>query len=302
MKLALLASGLMAFAASAQPPQPPTQSPSQPPSNAQPAGDKAPAPTDRAQLRARAERRLADAKSQIERWEAAIKKLDAGAPVSEVEDDMRGPRLSQGGRSQDNNRGPRTKDGGSDRGPMPMGPPGGQGAKLSHEEVLEYLSREFPEISKRFAEAAKDNPGMANRITDRVEPMVREIVSERDLDMKSLRRENFQNGFEMMAASRAFLEAIKKNAPAEDVNKANATLRQALGTHFDLQVKMHQQELVMLQKRVKQLEDDLAEQRQSQKRDEFIQKRIESLQKMPSRERGGEHGERSGGPGAAPKR
>jgi len=281
MKAAWLAalSGFLTLTAIAQQPaDKPAGDPKPVPGTAQPE------PTDRAGLRARAERRLADAKRQQERWEAAIKKLDAGAPVEEVDAEMRGPRPPQGSRGPDTNRGQR--NGNQPGGPRPdAGPdhgPGLTGTKLTREEVLDFLGKEFPEISKRFTEAMKEDQGRTSRILDRMEPRIRELLAEHDPEMRGLRKQNFSKDMELLGASKAFFEANRKNASAEDTKKAGDTLRKVLGEHFDLQIKIHEQEIVMLERRVEQLRKDLSE--QLPKRDEFIDKRLKDIERM-SKER-----------------
>jgi hypothetical protein len=233
---------------------------------------------DRAALKARLDRWLADNKHQQERLEAAIKKFESGAPLPEVRSELDSARLRQG----DQNRGPRAPGarGPGDQGPD-HGPPPPAAGKMSREEVLDFLNKEFPEIGKRFQDANKDNPGITARILDRMEPNIREIIAERDPDMKALRRENFENGFEVMRATREFIEAHRKEPQADATKEKADKLRTLLGTHFDLQIKLHKQEIVILERRIKQLRDEL--EKQPTDRQQFIEKRIEDLMNRPPR-------------------
>lgn len=202
---------------------------------------------------------------------------------------MRGPRPFQGTRGQDRtdgNRGLRggaqggATGGGSEHAPPPIpGTQGVAGGKLSHEEMLEFLDKDFPDIAARFKTAMKEDPGITSRVLDRMEPRVRELLAERDPDMHALRSENFKTDFELLHASKAFIEANRHNAPPDQVKAAGDALRALLGEHFDLQIKMHRQEVVMLERRIKDIQIDV--EKQLAKRDEFIEKRMEGLQRIP---------------------
>jgi hypothetical protein len=253
----------------------------QPPADDKPAppatGTQAQPQDDRAALKARLDRWLSDNKHQQERLEAAIKKFESGAPLDEVRSELNSARYPRNpGEQPRGPRGPAARNGeqGPDHGPPPPAP-----GKMSREEVLEFLNKEFPEIGKRFQDANTDNPGITARVLDRMEPNIREIIAERDPDMKALRRENFQNGFEVMRATREFIDAHRKEPQAPATKEKADKLRELLGTHFDLQIKLHKQEIVILERRLKQLRDEV--EKQPTDRQQFIEKRIEDLMNRP---------------------
>jgi hypothetical protein len=116
-----------------------------------------------------------------------------------------------------------------------------------------------------------------------MEPNVREIIAERDPEMKVLRRDSFHNDMDVMHAGREFYEAHLKE-PQSDATKQKAEkLRDLLGTHFDLRIKMHQQEISLLERRIKQLRDEL--EKQPTDRQQFIDKRVEDLINRPQHRR-----------------
>jgi hypothetical protein len=260
-------------------------------------------PEDRESYKARLEGILVDNKRRQERLEAALKKLAEGASVEDVRRETEGPRPPGGPRELRGNRGmggPGRP--GEGRGPE-QGPPL---EKLSREDVIATLEKTNPEVGARFRKAMVDNPQGTERIIDRMEPMVREMKAERDPEMRQLRVENLQNGFELVGATRAFGEAFRVDANSADTRSAGEKLRGLLGTHFDLRTKMHQQEIVLLERRVVELRKDL--ERQLQEREKFIERRMEDVKKFRRRAPGepkdgkpeGAKGE--GGVGAEPKR
>lgn len=125
--------------------------------------------------------------------------------------------------------------------------------------------------------AMNDNPAIAGRILDRMEPMVREIKSERNPEMKALRVRDLTLGFELLGATRAFAEARRADPEGEAAKTAEATLRGLLGEHFDLRTQMHQQEIVLLERRISQIREDLESQQSG--RDSMIERRLESVKR-----------------------
>ncbi len=266
--------------------QPPQDRP--PPQERPPIGQ----PEDPAQYRARLERSAAESKRRWERFEAAIKKLDQGAPIDEVRRETEGLR-PPGNREPGNGRrpGPRGED------PYrPDQPPSGE--RLSRDEVLAVIESSNAAFGAKIKQALADNPAVAGRLVDRMEPMVREIKAERDPEMRELRVKNLTNGFELLGATRAFLDAHRADANAPATKDAAQNLRTLLGAHFDLRTQMHKQEIVMLERRITQLREEL--ERQLKDRDSFIERRIEDLKKG-FKGRGDRDPRRDGEPKSDPK-
>jgi len=256
--------------------QPPQDSPQPRPRPEQPAGDRQ--PEDRESYKARLERSLADNKRRQERLEAALRKLAEGVSVEEVRRETESPRPPEGMREPRSVRGPGR--------PGERGPEGPPLERLTREEVISILETHTPQIGERFRKAMTDNPATAGRIIDRMEPMVRELKAERDPEMRQLRIDNLNNGFELVGATRAYSEAFRADAASPATQEAREKLRGLLGAHFDVRTRMHQQEIILLERRVTQLREDLSQQLAD--REKFIERRLEDVKRFRSR------GEKSG--------
>jgi len=264
-------------------------------------------PEDRASFKARLERMLSESKRRQERLEGAIKKLDEGAPVEQVRQEADGPRPPGGSRDPNAQRPPR--NGSGPRGPGEQGPrgedprrPGGQPpqGRMPPEEVLAIIESVNPDIAAKFRQGMKDNAAFTSRILDRLEPTAREIKTERDPAMKQLHIDNLKNGFDLLGATRAFADANRADPTSDATKQAATKLREVLGVHFDIRTKLHQQEVVLLERRIKQLRDDLAEQLTG--REKFIEGRIEATRNFKGRGECGKGDQGEKGATAEPKR
>ncbi|MBX3377487.1 MAG: hypothetical protein KF678_10850 [Phycisphaeraceae bacterium] len=231
-------------------------------------------PEDRAAFRARLERAAAESKRRWERLEAAIRRLDGGASVDDVrrETETPGPR-GEGRGPRPGPRGDEPRTGEPRRGPEPAN----DGERLSREEVLSLLETMNATFAAKIKEAMTENPAMAGRILDRMEPMVREIKSERDPEMKGLRIRDLTLGFELVGATRAFVEARRADPESQATKEAETKLRGLFAEHFDLRTQMHRQEIVSLERRIGQIREDLD--RQLSNRETMIERRMEDVKR-----------------------
>lgn len=250
-------------------------------------------PEDKASYRARLERSAADSKRRWERFEAAIKKLDAGATVDDVRRDteLPGMRRPMEGRPKNGDR----PSGEPPRGPD--GPPPGE--RLAREDVLAVIESSNAEFASKLKKALADNPNMAGRIIDRMEPMAREIKSERDPEMRELRVKNLTKGFELAGAARSFAESHRADPNSSATKEAATKVRALFLEHFDVRTQMHRQEIVMLERRITQLREELEQQLKD--RDSIIERKMEDLKKG-FRGRGEREPRREGEPKGDPKR
>jgi hypothetical protein len=257
--------GVALVGAQSQPPAPAT-------ADAQPAAQPTAKPDERAALRARLERRLDETKRLQERLEGAIKRLDGGESVEQVRTDVPEPmrRQGQGG-------GPGHPRGGPDGAPPPSGGPGGDHAgrpPLDRAVVMDYLKKNAPEAAQRLEDASKENPQIGERIYGRIEPQVREILGEKDADSRDLRLAEFKNGFATMAAIRAYGDTARDG---KDTAAAESRLRELIGQHFDLQTRLREREIAVLETRIGNLRTEVSD--RGSTRDSFITERIEKIKR-----------------------
>lgn len=223
--------------------------------------------SEQAELRARLDRRLADAKAQQERLENALKRLEAGAPLDEVRS------------LADLDRGSRP---GGDRSFRPDGPRGdsrrtrgGPPPKLDNAAVLAFLDQHNPETAKRMRDAAKESPELADRLVGRLEPHIREALAERDPQTRELRIAKLKNGWELMDASRRFSDALRRESSPESLEEVQGQIRSLLGGYFDIQVQLRQREVAGLESRLAEIRTELDG--RLSKKDDFVAERLDQI-------------------------
>jgi hypothetical protein len=278
--LAVLSLGVAAGLATAQAqPQPQPTDPKPPP--ARQARD-----SDPAAFRARLERMLEEGKRRQEQIQAALKRLDAGEPSEQVQKDVEGgmrPRMGDRGPGFRGREGPGGHEGSPDqRARQPV----------DNEAVLAFLDQHNPELAKRIRDARAKSPEEGERLLGRLGPHIREALAERDPETKELRIADLKNGWELLGAMRAYREAVKATNE-EDKARAVTQLRALAGNHFDLQIKLQEREVAMLEQRLTKLRQDLVDDRG--RREEIIARRVDQMLNWGRRGDGGDK------PGDKPK-
>ncbi|MEX2218003.1 MAG: hypothetical protein WD749_04520 [Phycisphaerales bacterium] len=227
----------------AQPPQPP------------PARE----PDDAASLRARFVRRIAESRQMIERFEQAVARLDRGEAPDAVRDSVEpwrrrapGSTGANGGRA----------DGGPDRGELP-----------DRATIMEFLTRHYPEMVTRIKDLEKDNAPAAERTIARLAPHIRELLAERDEELRALRIAEFRSGWESMGAMRRLIDALRKDAAGAEAAEAQKQAVAAFGAHFEAQSAVRTREIAVLEQRIAQLRKELGE--KLSERDNYISQRLD---------------------------
>ena len=241
-----------------------------------------PEPEDREALKARLERRQDETRQSLTRIERALKMLDEGQPTDRVREEASMRRGNGGSRS----RGP-------DGAPQPPHPP-------TREALAAFLLEHNPELASRLDELKVSNPEMADRILSRIEPHFREIAAERDAEMKELRTQNLRLGWEIMGAARELGQALRADPAGAAADQTRATLRALLANQFDLQVKLHKREIMLLEERVARLRQEMEQ--QSTDREKYVADKIEQMESWSKRaiQRERERHEQQGDRPAAP--
>jgi hypothetical protein len=254
---------------------------------------------DRETMKARLQRRLQESRETQERLERAISLLEQGETTDRVREEAGGPMRRMGPRDRGEGP-PGAHAGGQDGEPGQRPPPGAP----SREAILRFLDEHNPELAGRLRETLRDNPEAGERIIRRIEPHFREIAAERDPEMRGYRIESMRLGWEILSSSRQLTDALRKGeAGAEPAAAARGELRSLLGAQFDLQVRMHDREIALLERRLAELRQRVLERTES--RDSFIADKTAQIESMAQRiaERGerDETGHRDGGRKGPPR-
>src|SRR5438034_334638 len=122
----------------------------------------------------------------------------------------------------------------------PAAPPPQRAAEQDRPALRARLERRLEE-SKRVQE--RNEAGM----------QVREIMAERDPETRELRLSEMKNGFETLGPMRQFRDSVREGKPSPE---AESRLRQLIGEHFDLMLKLREKEIVRLESRLAQLRDE----------------------------------------------
>lgn len=237
-------------------------------------GRKVEQPVDRATLRARLERKLAETKESATALESGIRQLDEGADPGEISRtlDRRGGRNDWG--RPDGGRGPGRGDGMGGGG-------GGDNSPITEEEkktLLALLKEAMPTMADRYEKMRKSDPEGADRMVGRILPRLREVASLRAKDPGLF---ELKIG-EMRATSDVFaaVQALRDHKGGEDGKAAlRATLREAVSRQFDSRQAAQRREITDLEKRIADLKAETA--RKESERDQAIEEFTKKLEEMP---------------------
>lgn len=237
-------------------------------------GRKVEQPVDRATLRARLERKLAETKESATALESGIRQLDEGADPGEISRtlDRRGGRNDWG--RPDGGRGPGRGDGMGGGG-------GGDNSPITEDEkkaLLALLKEAMPTMADRYEKMRNSDPEGADRMVGRILPRLREVASLRAKDPGLF---ELKIG-EMRATSDVFaaVQALRDHKGGEDGKAAlRATLREAVSRQFDSRQAAQRREITDLEKRIADLKAETA--RKESERDQAIEEFTKKLEEMP---------------------
>lgn len=227
--------------------------------------------TDRANLRERLQVRLNEANRTRERIEAALKRLDEGAPTSEVRAEAFRP-----GEGRPEGRGPDFR-----RERRPPGPRGGEqpgDPQAEQRLVLGFLERFNPPMAERMKAALENDPDGAGHWIGRMAPRVRELLGERDEQLRDLRIAEFRNSQEVIDAARRLVVALREGGPETPAaESAREALRTALGQQFDVRMLIRGREITALEERLEQLRAEVRQHEGS--RDAFVNDKLGEIRR-----------------------
>ena len=230
-----------------------------------PAKEQAPAVKDaeqeRASLKARLERRLAEDEQSIARTKDALARLNKGESAESVQRSL-GPQRRGGGGPEGN---------GTHRNEPPP-----KVEASDRDMVMGFLAEHSPDLATRIKAQQKDNPPSAERTIGRLAPHIREALTERDPELRQLRIADLRAGWETMSAMRALIDALRKDPAGVEARTAEVKARELLAVQFDTQVKLRNREITTLEERIAQIRQELSE--KLGEKDGYVAQRIKFAQ------------------------
>lgn len=227
-------------------------------------------PVDRDKLKEELTRRLEETKRTQARLELALSRLNDGGDPAEIRrenlpgrfrDRLRravrddAPGLDRPLAPQDNRA--RGEPGNPPRGPQGPKGPGPMGdRKLTPEDrdrMLKFLDEHMPRIGKRFHEALKDNPQVAEGLLGRLAPKFRELEATQHSqpELFRLRVDDMRATLSLQEAARTWRPKLHGNdATDEDRRGAREALTGAISAQFDARLALREHELKMLEDRI----------------------------------------------------
>lgn len=207
-------------------------------------------PADPAAVRERFQRRLEESKRNVERFQEAIQRLDAGEPADKVVKDA----ARQGADDAD--------------------------AALTPEErarIQKFMQQHMPRLFERFTQADKESPERAQVLLKRMRGRFRELM---DLETKDpgtfeVRLDEMRTGMYMWEAARELRVLKEKGGSADAIAIAESKLKSLVTQNVDAHLKVKAHELEVLGDRLGNLRKDLDA--QTADREKVIQQRTRRL-------------------------
>mgnify|MGYP003638621879 FL=1 len=233
---------------------------------AQPAGDPPPqrdhrqpqqvihdSPQDAESLRKRLLQTLSFAKRIVEKHEAALAQLDAGAPPQEVIHTLRTPDDRRS--SRNTNQGSKDEVNFGKQQPRRMAPD----PELSPRDlkrVRAFIAQHLPEMDAQLSQIEAMSPEGTDRLVARLAPRALEILDleQNDPTMSALKLDELKAGLMYIEASRHYRGLARTGSKDKaQLKEAEEEVRLAASARFDAQVQIKQYEIHQLNMRIQQL-------------------------------------------------
>lgn len=220
---------------------------------------------DPAALRIRLERMISRGKEMAERGQAALDKLDAGAPASEVLNELRSVEPNRRGRDEPGSKGEDPRRAG------PEGAPPEQGIS-DHRQIHAFLKSEFPALWANISPIVEQDPRSAARLVERMAPQIREILAlqRSQPELAQIKTQQMRVRLDFVEASRLYRQTIS-DPKATDSDRADALdrIRVLAAKRFDVDLSAKQFEIDRLEARLDELRASLSS--YEDRRDDEIQ-------------------------------
>lgn len=204
-------------------------------------------------LRIRLERMISRGKEMAERGQAALDKLDAGAPASEVLNELRSDDANRRGRDEPGLKGEDPRRAG------PEGAPPQQGIS-DHRLIHAFLQQEFPNLWANISPIVEQDPRSAARLVERMAPQIREILvlKRSQPELAEIKTQQMRVRLDFVEASRLYRQAIgNQNATDSDRADALERIRVLAAQRFDADLRAKQFEIDRLEARLDELRASL---------------------------------------------
>lgn len=169
-------------------------------------------------------------------------------------------------------RGP---DGGPQGGPEGGGP-GGRPPLMDRPRIMELIEKHNPEFARMLRGLERDNPRSAERVWQQLEPGIRELIVENDPALQEVRIAEMKNGWSTLGKVRELHEAMRRGAPASEIDAKTSEIRGLFAERYDLQVKLHAADIARLERRLAQLREEAGRAAGSGK-EKFVQERVDEM-------------------------
>ena len=144
------------------------------------------------------------------------------------------------------------------------------------QQALEVLRDVNPDLAERIAQALQDNPERARLAFRRFGSRLLELAELRKSDpaLYQLKVTDQQSNFETFKLVRQILEARIENDDAR-VGRLTDRLREHLLKHFDVRMKLREHELALLEKRIRELREELRD--RHERKTQLIDQQIQTM-------------------------
>ncbi len=218
-------------------------------------------------LRIRLVRMIERGEEMAVRGQAALEKLDSGAPATEVLEELRGndePSRARG----DARRDTPTQRNPNERRSRP-------GGDEERQAIQQFLQKEFPELWAKFEPFLRQDPRDADRLLGRMAPQIREILALKQShpELAKIKTAQMRTGLDFGEAARLYrLVLSNPDSTQSDREEALNEIRSHAEARFDAELEAKQLEIDRLEARLNQLRDSVSEleQRREQEVDKMV--------------------------------
>lgn len=173
------------------------------------------------------------------------------------------------------------------------GPPRLAGRSASREDILAFLDEHLPELAQRVRTLETDNPQAAERLMRIMEYRRNELLRARRYgpEFFELKLAEARSGMALIDRGRELTEALAAGAAPERLADIEQRLRAAVSEHIDIQLRVQQRELELLEARVESLRARIEDrQRRRQELVEELMQLVRSRAEAARNEPGQQHG------------
>jgi hypothetical protein len=232
-------------------------------------------------LRIRLQRSISRSQEMMERSQAALEKLDAGASAAEVLNELRLGNPERGQRQASRADQPMNRTPGQQQ-PKPDQRPTSDDAE--REAMLGFLRAEFPELWKNLAPIVEQDQRNADRLLVRMAPQIREILvlQRSEPELARIKIEQMRTGLDFVEAARRYRTVIgNPDSTQQERDDALGLIRDQAERRFDVELLGKQHEIDRLEDRLIELRESV--ERIEQRREREVEQMVTAAQRNAER-------------------